>query len=198
MDKGSRLAGEEQSLSLGRQFLQLFGQVVFNLNDRSITLGRAGIEIEEEVAKETTCVRSNEIVKVSQAHNSNRIAAIFREYQFLSIVYPQHGTAGSPAVRVDEEGIEICVVSSMRRGIRYAATEAFPRANNVSFSELGKNFIIEADASSRAVAAVLSQRDGGTGRLHPIDFFSSSLSKTQGNYCAGQLYAWALVAACRK
>ena len=49
MDKGSRLAGEEQSLSLGRQFLQLFGQVVFNLNDRSITLGRARIEIEEEV-----------------------------------------------------------------------------------------------------------------------------------------------------
>ena len=68
----------------------------------------------------------------------------------------------------------------------------------LAFPNWEKNFIIEADASSRAVAAVLSQRDGVTGRLHPIDFFSSSLSKTQGNYCAGQLEAWALVAACRK
>ena len=59
-------------------------------------------------------------------------------------------------------------------------------------------FVIEADASTRAVAAVLSQRNKHTGQLHPIDFFSSALSSAQRNYSAGQLEAWALVAACRK
>ena len=33
--------------------------------------------------------------------------------------------------------------------------------------------------------------------LHPIDFFSSALSSSQRNYSAGQLEAWALVAAAR-
>ena len=60
----------------------------------------------------------------------------------------------------------------------------------LAFPNWEKNFIIVADASLRALAAVLSQRDGFTGRLLPIDFFSLSLSKTQGNYCACQLVAW--------
>ena len=34
--------------------------------------------------------------------------------------------------------------------------------------------------------------------MHPIDYFSSSLSGAQRNYSAGQLEAWALVSACRK
>ena len=68
----------------------------------------------------------------------------------------------------------------------------------LAFPDWDKKFVIEADASSRAVAAVLSQRNEETGQLHPIDFFSSSLSKAQRNYYAGQLEAWALVAACRK
>ena len=59
-------------------------------------------------------------------------------------------------------------------------------------------FYIEADASSTGVAAVLSQLDGDTGKLRPVQFFSSSLSPSQQNYSAGQLEAWALVAATRK
>ena len=51
---------------------------------------------------------------------------------------------------------------------------------------------------SRRHAAVLSQLDESTGKLRPIQFFSSSLSSTQKNYSAGQLEAWALVAATRK
>ena len=57
---------------------------------------------------------------------------------------------------------------------------------------------IEADASSTGVAAVLSQLDKSTGKLRAIQFFSSSLSPSQKNYSAGQLEAWALVAATRK
>ena len=61
-----------------------------------------------------------------------------------------------------------------------------------------KEFVIEADASATAVAAILSQRDDHTGELRPIDYFSSALNPAQRNYAAGQLEAWALVAACRK
>ena len=68
----------------------------------------------------------------------------------------------------------------------------------LAFPNWEETFVIEADASTRAVAAVLSQRNKHTGQLHPIDFFSSALSSAQRNYSAGQLEAWALVAACRK
>ena len=45
---------------------------------------------------------------------------------------------------------------------------------------------------------MLSQLDVETGKLRPIQFFSSSLSPSQKNYSSGQLEAWALVAATRK
>ena len=68
----------------------------------------------------------------------------------------------------------------------------------LAFPDWRNKFVIEADASTTAVAAVLSQRNEETGQLHPIDYFSSSLSGVQRNYSAGQLEAWALVSACRK
>ncbi|KAI6650043.1 Transposon Ty3-G Gag-Pol polyprotein [Oopsacas minuta] len=68
----------------------------------------------------------------------------------------------------------------------------------LAFPAWKEKFVIEADASTTAVAAVLSQRNAETGQLHPVDYFSSSLSGAQRNYSAGQLEAWALVSACRK
>ena len=44
----------------------------------------------------------------------------------------------------------------------------------------------------------MSQRDETSGRLRLINFFSFALSSSQRNYSAGQLEAWALVAATRK
>ena len=61
-----------------------------------------------------------------------------------------------------------------------------------------KEFHVGADASSIGVAAVLSQLDEHTRKLRPIQFFSSALSPSQKNYSAGQLKAWALIAATRK
>ena len=61
-----------------------------------------------------------------------------------------------------------------------------------------KEFYVEADASSTGVAAILSQLDENTRKLRPIQFFSSALSSSQKNYSAGQLEAWALIAATRK
>ena len=57
----------------------------------------------------------------------------------------------------------------------------------LAFPDWNKNFVVEADASSSAVAAVLSQRDESTGHLRPIEYFSSSLTRSQRNYSAGQL-----------
>ena len=61
-----------------------------------------------------------------------------------------------------------------------------------------ENFYLEADACTTGVAAILSQLDEHTGKLGPIQFFSAALSSSQVNYSAGQLEAWALVAATRK
>ena len=46
----------------------------------------------------------------------------------------------------------------------------------LAFPDWKKKFVIEADASTTAVAAVLSQRNAGTGQLHPIDFFLPHLA----------------------
>ena len=68
----------------------------------------------------------------------------------------------------------------------------------LAFPNWSREFVVETDASSNAVAGVLSQRDPLSGDLRPIDYFSSSLTSSQRNYSAGQLEAWGLIAACRK
>ena len=65
----------------------------------------------------------------------------------------------------------------------------------LAFPEWEKEFYIEADASSHGIAAVLSQMDSESGLLRPVCYFSSALSLAQKNYSAGQVEAWALVAA---
>ena len=64
-------------------------------------------------------------------------------------------------------------------------------------SGLGAPFLMETDASSQAIGAVLSQEDND-GCRHLIEFYSSALSPSQRNYSAGELEAWAIVAALRK
>ena len=65
---------------------------------------------------------------------------------------------------------------------------------------------VEADASASGMAAILSQKDNDTsqkdnddtGRLQPINCYSSALSASQKNNSAGRLEAWAIVSAARK
>ena len=68
----------------------------------------------------------------------------------------------------------------------------------LAFPAWDREVYIEADASLEGIAAVLSQKDDESGILWPINFFSSTLSSSQRNYSAGQLEAWALVAATKK
>ena len=60
-----------------------------------------------------------------------------------------------------------------------------------------KEFLLQTDASSIAVGAVLSQRDE-EGHIKPISYFSSGLTPAQRNYSAGELECWALIASSRK
>ena len=55
-----------------------------------------------------------------------------------------------------------------------------------------KEFLLQTDASSIAVGAVLSQRDEG--HIKPISYFSSGLTPAQRNYSAGELECWAFIA----
>ena len=68
----------------------------------------------------------------------------------------------------------------------------------LSYPDWDQEFHIETDACSSGVGAILGQKDERTGRKRPIEFFSSSISPSQRNYAAGQLEAWAAVAATRK
>ena len=61
-----------------------------------------------------------------------------------------------------------------------------------------REFHIEADACATGVGAILGQVDEKTGKVRPIEYFSSSLSPSQQNYSAGQLEAWAAIVATRK
>ena len=61
-----------------------------------------------------------------------------------------------------------------------------------------QEFHIEADACATGVGAVLGQINERTGKVIPIEYFSSPLSPSQRNYSAGQLEALATIAATRK
>ena len=75
---------------------------------------------------------------------------------------------------------------------------AFQELRERLVTESGQELYVEADASGKAVAAVLSQKNKYTDSLQPISYFSSGLTESQKLYSAGQLEAWALVAASRK
>ena len=58
-------------------------------------------------------------------------------------------------------------------------------------------FYLETDASSNAIGAVLTQM-GTKGERVPIEFYSAGLNQAQTKYAAGELEAWAMVAAIRR
>ena len=67
----------------------------------------------------------------------------------------------------------------------------------LAFPDWQREFYLQTDASSIAVGAILSQKDR-LGKLRPLGYSSSGLTKAQRNYSAGELECWALIAASRK
>lgn len=65
----------------------------------------------------------------------------------------------------------------------------------VRLPDIHRDFILETDASTIAVGAVLKQMFNDTKLEHPVAFFSRSLTKTERNYCAYELEMFAVVRA---
>uniref|UniRef100_A0A8C1X240 Gypsy retrotransposon integrase-like protein 1 n=1 Tax=Cyprinus carpio TaxID=7962 RepID=A0A8C1X240_CYPCA len=63
--------------------------------------------------------------------------------------------------------------------------QAFKTAPILAHPDPNRQFIVEVDASSTGVGAVLSQRQGDPPRLHPCAFFSKKLSPAEQNYDIG-------------
>ncbi|CAM4706099.1 unnamed protein product [Leuciscus chuanchicus] len=63
--------------------------------------------------------------------------------------------------------------------------EAFSSAPMLSHPDPELPFLVEVDASTNGVGAVLSQRQGTPSRLHPCAFFSRKLSPAEQNYDVG-------------
>ena len=83
------------------------------------------------------------------------------------------------------------------------AEEAFKTLKNaltsapvLGYPDFDLPFIVETDASSHAVGAVLAQKQGG--RVHPLQFASRSLNSAEKNYSACGREAVAVIFALRK
>ncbi|KAK3544872.1 hypothetical protein QTP86_027546, partial [Hemibagrus guttatus] len=60
--------------------------------------------------------------------------------------------------------------------------ESFASVSILKNPNPSRPFIIEVDASSCGIRAVLSQRHGSLGKIHPCTFFSRKLSPVESNY----------------
>ncbi len=63
--------------------------------------------------------------------------------------------------------------------------EAFTRAPILIHPDPESPFIVEVDASTTGVGAILSQQQGNPAKLHPCAFFSRTLSPAEHNYDIG-------------
>jgi hypothetical protein len=99
---------------------------------------------------------------------------------------------------------DVLYQNSRKRIIEWTPTleEAFEKLKNqllerpiVRLPDPQLSFILETDASTVAVGAVLKQKFANTGLEHPVAFFSRSLSGSERNYSVYKLEMYAVVRA---
>ncbi|GFY04216.1 retrovirus-related Pol polyprotein from transposon 412 [Trichonephila clavipes] len=71
--------------------------------------------------------------------------------------------------------------------------DALTSARILAYPEIGKQFILDTDASRESIGAALSQEIDGLERF--ITYFSKCLSKPEGNYCVTRKEMLAIVKA---
>ena len=138
------------------------------------------------------------LAKFTRPRNVKELQRFLGAINFYRSYIPHMSQIASPLYELTRKGADWVWSRNCAQAFDSLRNKLIKEPVMLAFPDWERNFTIEADASATGVAAVLSQRDRATGVLHPIDFFSSALSTTQRNYSAGQLEAWALVAACRK
>ena len=151
-----------------------------------------------EHGRRPTASASEKLSKFPTPQNVTELQRFLGTVNFYRSYIPNMAQIASPLYGLTRKGAEWEWSKRCEQAFEVLRQKLTQEPVILVFPDWGMNFTIEADASARGVAAVLSQRDRVDGRLRPVDFFSSSLSAAQGNYSAGQLEAWALIAACRK
>ncbi|KAK3545292.1 hypothetical protein QTP70_003325 [Hemibagrus guttatus] len=73
--------------------------------------------------------------------------------------------------------------------------DSFTTAPILCHPDPDKPFVVEVDASSSGLGAVLSQRNGDPGRVHPCAFYSRKLTTAEVNYDVGNRELLAIKAA---
>ena len=138
------------------------------------------------------------LAKFPRPQSVTELQRFLGSINFYRSYIPRISQVANPLYELTKKGSRWDWTNSCERAFKELRKALVCQPVLLAHPDWNKDFVIEADASAAAVAAVLSQRDDCTGDLRPIDYFSSALSPAQKNYAAGQLEAWALVAACRK
>ncbi len=96
-----------------------------------------------------------------------------------------YSTLTSPLTNLLRKQAQASVLdSSSQRGLR-KTERSFYSSSNPRTSCPTKSFIVEVDASTTGVGAILSQQQGNPTRLHPCAFFSRKLRPAERNYDIG-------------
>ena len=133
---------------------------------------------------------SKKVTAVSSASFCEGAAEVYRKSELLSGLHAKLGSDRRTSTRPHNKRSTRMPLTLRKKLVEDPICLAFPAWD--------REVYIEADASLDGIAAVLSQKDDESCILRTINFFSSALSSSQRNYSAGQLEAWALVAATRK
>ena len=197
-------------------FSRSFEEHIADLHDVLERLGRANIHVKfrkcqlgyreveflghliSEGGRRPVPTAAERLAKIPSPKTVSELQRFLGSLNFYRSYIPKLAELAEPLYELTKKG-EIWDWTQRREGaFRHLRAKLLEEPIVLAFPDWNTEFVVESDASSAAVAAVLSQRETDTGRLCPIDYFSSSLSQAQKNYSAGQLEAWGLVAACRK
>ena len=139
--------------------------------------------------------------KISSFPRSNTVQELQR---FLGVInyyrcyLPRMSEIAAPLNKLTKKGMKWLWDDECEQAYLNLRRKLINEPISISFPDWNELFYVETEASALGVAAVLSQLDTGSVKLRPVCYYYSSLNTSQRNYSAGQLEAWALVAAVRK
>ena len=192
----------EQHLVDLQEVLERMKQANIHIKYRKCQLGYDKVEflghsVSEEGRRPLTSA-AEKLSNFPRPTSVKELQRFFGSLNFYRAYIPNLAELAVPLYRLTEKGATWEWSVDIEGTFRKLRDKLVKEPVMLAFPNWERNFTVETDASVRGIAGVLSQKDKHTGQLRPIDYFSSSLSPAQRNYSAGQLEAWALVAACRK
>ena len=138
------------------------------------------------------------LLKFPRPNSLGELQSFLVSVNFYRAYIPRIAQVAQPLYTLTQKGTPWIWDSDCESAFQELRQKLVKEPVKLAFPKWGEELYIESDVSSKGIAAVLSQKDESTGVLRPISYFSSVLTATQMNYSAGQLEAWALLAASRK